>query len=248
MKVAAGSVLDRPWGQTLGTVGTRKLTAQVNLKTDDGKVYAVAFADGLVVGAMSPLANDAVARVALTNHFISPSQVTEIARRLAAETDRDEVDIVAEVGKLSIEHVEQLRRRLTLQRAARTFAVDRGSFEIEAAITMPQQPGFGISLARVIFHGVRMNLSDQRLAEDLRELGSGYRLKSSVDDDAIAELGIEEDIRGVVGALRSGTTRAELEAAYREVEPRTLHAMIYALVCTDACDTTGGQPVDRTAP
>lgn len=247
MKVAAGSVLDRPWGQTLGTLGTRKLTAQVTLKTDDGKLYAIAFADGLVVGAASPLANDSIARVALTNHFISAPQVSELTRRIAAE-NRDELEIVADVAKLMPDQISVLRRRLVIQRAARTFSIDRGTFEIHDEVTLPMQPGFGVSLATVIFHGVRMNLSEQRLAEDLRELGSRYRLRTTTRDDDIAELGVDGDIREIVAALRVGTTRAELEATYREIEPRTLHAMLYALVCTNACEATGGQPVDRTAP
>jgi hypothetical protein len=248
VKVAAGNVIDRPWGQTLGTVGTRKLTAQVNLHADDGKTYSVAFADGMVIAAASPLANDSVTRVALTSHLVSPSQVGEITRRLAAEKSRDEVEVLAEASKLAPDHVATLRRRLTIQRAARTFAIDRGTFEIEGAVTLIVQHDFTVPLGAVIFQGVRMNLSEQRLGEDLRELGSAYRMRSTTTDDEVAALELDFDAGGAIERLRAGTTLAELEARHRDIEPRTLHALIYALVCTGLCDATGGQRVDRTAP
>ena len=254
MKVAAGNVIDRPWGQTLGTVGMRKLTAQVNLKADDGKTYSVAFADGLVVAAASPLPNDSVTRVALTSHLVSPSQINELTRRLAAEKSRDEVEVLAEAGRLSPDHVIALRRRLMIQRAARTFAIDRGTFEVEGAVTLLVQHGFGVSLGAVIFQGVRMNLSEQRLGEDLRELGTAYRLRSSTTNAHLSALELDGDLANstsltsIVERLRDGTTVAELEARHRDIEPRTLHALLYALVCTGLCDATGGQPVDRTAP
>ena len=227
----------------------RKIDAQVSVLADDGKTYQIAFRAGEIVAAASPLPNDSVTRVALTSHLVSSMQVGEITRRLAAESDRDEVDIVASVGKLSADQTAILRRRLTIQRAARTFAIDRATFEIHDAVTLPVVPGFTVPIGAVIFHGVRMNLSEQRLVEDLREIGSTYIMRPTTTDPEIASYGFEGDIRSVVNALRIGTTLAELElASHRDLEPRTLHAMLYALVCGMHCDASGGQHVDRTAP
>ena len=249
MKIAFGTVLDRPWGLTLGQVGLRKLSAQVTVRSDDGKTYTIAFADGRVIAAASPLPNDSVTRVALTSHFVSPTQVGEITKRLQGDWDRDEVEVVAEIGKLTPEHVGTLRRRLNLQRAARTFAVDRGQFEIEDQITMTVRGEVSIPLGAVIFHGVRMNLSEQRLIEDMRELGSSYLLKNTATPEDIGAYEFEGDIRSVIESLRKGTTLAELElASHRDIEPRTLHAMVYALVAGGHCDATGGQVVNRNAP
>ena len=227
----------------------RKLTAQVTVRTDDGKTYAIAFVDGAVAAAASPLPNDAITRVALTSHFVSPVQVGEITRRLAAERDRDEVDVVADAGRLSAEHAATLRQRVTIQRAARTFAIDRGTFEIDDEVTLPTRAGFTVPLGAAIFQGVRMNLSEQRLVEDLRELGTSYVLRPTTTDADIAAHGFEGDVRSVISALRKGTTLAELElASHRDLEPRTLHAMVYALASGGFCIAAGGQAVDRTAP
>lgn len=249
VRIAAGTVLDRPWGQTLGAIGMRKLDAQVTVNTDDGKSYAIAFAGGAIVAASSPLPNDSVTRVALTSHFVSPTQVGEITRRLSQGRDHDEVAIVAEAGKLSPEHTATLRRRLILQRAARTFSIDRATFEIDDRITLRVIPGIAIHLGAVIFHGVRMNLSEQRLVEDMRELGTSFHLKVTTTEADLAQYEFEGDTRSVIAALRKGTSLAELElASHRDLEPRTLQAVLYALVCGGHCDTAGGQSVDRTAP
>ncbi|MDQ3335730.1 MAG: hypothetical protein M4D80_11230, partial [Myxococcota bacterium] len=227
----------------------RKLDAQITLTGEDGKTYEIAFRAGQVAAAMSPLPNDSVTRVALTSHFVSPMQVKEITSRLAADKDTDEVQIVAETSRLSPEHAATLRRRLTLQRAARTFAIDRATFEIDDTVSMPTLPDFSVSLGAVIFQGVRMNLSEQRLIEDLRELGSSFILRPTTTEQDLATYAFEGDTRSVIAALRKGTTIAELElASHRDIEPRTLHAMIYALVCGMHCDAAGGQVVDRTAP
>ena len=227
----------------------RKLTAQVTVQTDDAKTYAIAFVDGAVAAAASPLPNDSITRVALTSHFVSPVQVGEITRRLATEKDRDEVDILAEAGRLSAEHAATLRQRVTIQRAARTFAIDRATFDIDDQVTLPTRAGFGVPLGAVIFQGVRMNLSEQRLVEDLRELGSSFVLRPTTTDADIAAHGFEGDVRSVITALRKGTTLAELElASHRDLEPRTLHAMVYALVSGGFCIAAGGQAVDRSAP
>lgn len=227
----------------------RKIDAQVSVLSDDGKTYEIAFRAGEVVAAASPLPNDSVTRVAMTSHLVSSLQVGEITRRLAAESGSDEVDIVASVGKLSADQAALLRRRLTIQRAARTFAIDRAQFEIHDAVDLPVRDGFSVPIGAVIFHGVRMNLSEQRLVEDLREIGSTFVMKPTTTDPDVASYGFEGDTRTVINALRQGTTLAELElASHRDLEPRTLHAMIYALVCGMHLDASGGQHVDRTAP
>ena len=69
-----GSVNDRPWGMTLGAIALRRHTGQLTVDAD-GKRYCIAFQDGAIVAASSPLAADAIARIALTNHFITSTQV-----------------------------------------------------------------------------------------------------------------------------------------------------------------------------
>ena len=85
-ELARGTIADRPWGKTLGALGMRGLTGQLTLSAE-GKQYCIAFSNGAVVGASSPLANDAGVRVALTGHLVSSTQIAEITRRLAQFPD-----------------------------------------------------------------------------------------------------------------------------------------------------------------
>src|SRR3954464_9879333 len=103
MLLARGAVTDRPWGQTLGALGTKRLTGQVSVVSED-KTYEIAFDLGTIVAATSPLVSDAAVRIALTNHLISKAAVPEITRRIAASPDRDEVDVLAEATGLSPQH------------------------------------------------------------------------------------------------------------------------------------------------
>src|SRR5439155_4437710 len=88
MELARGTVRDRPWGQTLGALGARGLSGQLTL-TADGKQFCIAFRNGAIVGATSPLATDAVVRVALTGVMISSSQAAGISRRIASAPGPD---------------------------------------------------------------------------------------------------------------------------------------------------------------
>src|SRR5437660_7454519 len=108
-ELARGTVADRPWGMTFGALGLRGLTGQLTV-TADGKPYCVAFEQGAVVGAASPVANDAAVRIALTMHLVTSTQVADIARRMAGAPDRDEIDVIAEAARLGPDQAMRLRR------------------------------------------------------------------------------------------------------------------------------------------
>ncbi|MEJ7602822.1 MAG: DUF4388 domain-containing protein [Kofleriaceae bacterium] len=175
MELARGSVSDRPWGQTLAALGLRGLSGQLVLAAEDGKRYSIAFERGAVVGASSPLPTDSVIRVALTNHLISSSQVAEISRKLASHPDRDEFDVMVEATGLASEQAFRLRQRLIAQRAARTFSIERGEFIVDDTVTIPVVAACAVDIRAIVYLGVRLNLSDQRLLDDLRQLGSHSR-------------------------------------------------------------------------
>src|SRR5215470_15577856 len=151
-----GSITDRPWGLTLGAIALRRYTGQLTIDSD-GKRYCIAFDDGAVVAATSAQAADAIARIALTNHFITSTQVPDVTRRLAMSPDRDEVEVLAEVIRFTPEQASKLRHRLVAQRAARTFSVEHGEFVLDDPITIPVHPGVSVDHRRVIYLGARTN-------------------------------------------------------------------------------------------
>ncbi|HEU4726674.1 MAG TPA: DnaJ domain-containing protein [Kofleriaceae bacterium] len=234
-EIARGSVTDRPWGRTLATLGLRGVTGQLALSSE-GKRYVVAFERGAVVAASSPLASDAAVRVALTAHLVSSSQVPEISRRQAASTDRDEIEVIAELARLGPDHALRLRRRVIAQRAARTFSPSHGKFVVTDRSELVILPGCELDLRAVIYLGARANLSEQRLSDELDQLGSWFRLKPAIDDD-LPQFGFGDLEQPVIERLRDGGTIDDLEAfATSFVDPRTVRAVVYALAVYSACD------------
>jgi len=231
------SVVDRPWGVTLGVLGLEDRTATLTLHAADHKLYRVAFFRGAVVGATSPLAVDSVVRVALTGSFIVPAQVGELTRRVFSAPEQDEIKAVVEAASLSPEQGCDLSRRVILQRAARTFSIEQGELEVEDKITIPISLESEIDVRSVIYLGARMNLSADRLASDLRGFGSQFVLRPEALDE-LARFDFTEADQPILDALVIGTSLPELEATHRELDPRRAQAVMYALASCDAITVT----------
>jgi hypothetical protein len=228
-----GAVSDRPWGLTLGALGTAARSVLLTLRSDQ-KVFRIVFDRGVVIAASSPVPADSVARIALTSHLITPAQINDIKRRIAAAPGADEVDVLAEAAGLSSEQARALRQRLVTQRAARTFSALRGEYEVAERAPLPAAQGpTGVDVRIIIYMGARTNLTELRLGLDLRQLGTRFALKP----DALRELpryGFTRTERPVLEALRRGTSLQELEANQRELDPRVAQSVIYALASCDA--------------
>ena len=117
-ELARGQVTDRPWGWTLGALARRGLTGQLDLHAD-GRAYSIAFNQGVIFGAASPLPNDAAVRVAMTGGLVSSTQVNDLMRRITGQPGRDEIEVIGEALRLAPDQVQRLRRRVIAQRAAR---------------------------------------------------------------------------------------------------------------------------------
>jgi len=247
MELVRGQVTDRPWGQTLGALGLRNLTGQLTLHADDGKDYCIAFERGAVIGARSPLPIDAAARVALTNHLISSSQVADIARRVVADPDRDEIETLAEVCRFSSDQILRLRQRVIAQRAARTFAIERGTFVVDDQVAIPTWKLAAVDLRAVVYLGIRVNLSDARLVADLHQLGTQFALKPEATGDLV-QFGFAASEYPIFDTLKLGATLSTLETAHPEVDPRTLQAMICALACCFACEARSPAAPESAPP
>jgi hypothetical protein len=241
MIVVSGNLSDQPWGQLLAGLAEQRVTGELVVTASDGKRYTIAFARGAIATASSPLVADSVARIALLAQLVSSSQVAAIAKAVG-DTARDEVDALADLAHLSPAQSHQLRTRMVIQRAARTFSIEHGTYAFaERAVA----PGCEVDVAAAIYLGARMHLSQQRLTDELRELGTRFELR--VDGFAVDRYGFTEEEQPILEALRGGTTLPELEAQNRDIDPRTAQAVIYTLVVTGACTATGGIARGRVA-
>lgn len=224
-ELARGTVHDRPWGRTLGALALRGLTGQVNV-TSDGKVYSIGFHGGAVIGAHSPNMADSAARMALTNGLVSSSQVAEIVKRQLADKNRDEIEVIGEFINLPGDHAMRLRRRAIAQKAARTFALDRGDFVVEDHITVKFVPGSDLDIRAIVYLGAKSFLSEARLSRDLGQLGAWYQLKPELHE-YLPQFGFGPEEHPVLEALAEGIGLGELEVP--EIDQRIARAMIYTL-------------------
>ncbi len=244
-ELVRGQVSDRPWGLTLGQFGVREVTGQLTVRAADGRDYGIAFDHGAIVGARSPQPADSATRIALTEGLVTSSQTASLAERIAATPDQDEVHTIATTCRLDVAQVLRLRRRLLVQRAARTFSIEQGSFVVDDVLTLPVTSDAAIDVREVIYHGARTNLTEHRLVTELLGFGSHFALASSANDLA-ERFGFDVADRIVLDSLRVATTLAEIAANHRELAPRTVQAMIYALVSCRECAASSPPRSART--
>lgn len=243
MELARGTVGDtKPWAITLATFARRGTSGQITLAANDGKRYSIALDRGMIVAARSPAIADTVARIALTTRAATSDQIQELTRRHQAQPHRDEIELLAEVARMSPANVARLRWDVTARRAARSFAADAGEYILEHKICLPVG-ACEVDVRAVVYQGLRLHANEDRLRRELRALGETFQLEA----DSGAELhryGFGDDDWPLLAALRTSTTVPELEARVRDVDPRAMQAAVYALVVCGTARTviTGRTP------
>ncbi len=243
--VMHGTISHRPWAATLAAIGIGGRSGQLTLRGGH-KLHRIAFSHGIVVGAMSPIAADSVSRIALAHHMVSPAQVQAITKSIG-RAKADDVERFAAASGLPPAQVQLLKRRVLIQRTARTFDVEHGEYTVDDRISIPVLVGIEVDVRAAIYLGVRKYLAAERLSVDLRQLGARFVLRADAAPElARFELGDAE--QPVVEALREGTSLPELEAMHRELDPRMIQAVLVALAACDAIvqsDLAGRVPTPR---
>jgi len=232
-ELVRGQVTDRPWGMTLGALGLRGLTGRLALPADG---FGIAFRDGAVVHALSKDPRDAAVEVALTLSLVTPAQAAQI---IASRKGRDEIELVAEVAKLAPDHVDRLRRTVFAQRTARTFAVERGEFVVDNIL--PEVTASAVDIRPILYLGAHSYMSEDRLVATLERLGTYFRLKDEAKDD-VPRFGFTGPELEVVKILGDGATIGDLVIAHPQIERRSLHAMVYALIAGLAVEFSAKPP------
>jgi len=232
VELSRGTIDERPWAITLATFARRGASGQLTLIADQ-KRYAIAFERGAIVAARSPMIADSVARVALISRLVTPAIVHDLQRRGSLRPGIDEVDVLAETARLSISQAQRLRTDALVRAAARTFALEAGEYIFEDKSCLPAR-GCDVDIRAVVYHGIRMHVSDARLARELRLLGGARFVLEPHASEEIERFGFCDGEWPLLAALREGASLPELEARHREIDPRAMHAAIYALV---ACGT-----------
>jgi len=177
---------DGPWALVLARIATAKRNGQLVARAA-GKQYIIAFQRGAIVGASSPLAADAPARIASRVRNDDPALIV-------------------------------------VHRAARTFALERGTFDFEPKTTIPVLRGATVDVRAVVFAGARLHLDAARIAGELASSGTRFAIQGD-----IAAYGFEDVDAPVLAALRDGASAPEIEAGNRDLDPRRIQALFYAL-------------------
>ncbi len=232
-----GSLTERPWAATLAAIGSSGLSGQLTLH-GEGKVYRLAFAKGRLVGAVSPAPSDSMQRIALASHVVPPANVA-VATRIVGRSD--DIAKFADSAGLAGDDAVQFVRRVIVQRAARTFAEERGDYVVADRITIPVVE-IEVDVHAAIYRGKRANLSELRLTADLRKLGARFILHPEAAEH-VARFDFDPEADLIIEALRDGTSAAELEGRFRTLDPRLIYAVLGSLA---ACRVI--TPIEGRAP
>jgi hypothetical protein len=228
MLLARGTVQDRPFGKTVGTIARRGVTGQ--LTAEDG--YALVFDHGQIVAASSPLVEDTAPAIALANDIVNPSQVAIVERWLDAVPDADALEVLATVALMTREEVHALRRRVIAQRAARVIALQRGDFVLTSTIALAVKRDCQMHAGAVIYQAARHFIAEPRLRALVGELGHRFELRAEAYGE-LASFGFGDAERAVLRALDDGV-------AVADIARRDTLAAVYALASCGAL--LGGYP------
>jgi curved DNA-binding protein CbpA len=239
--IAEGTLTDRPLPRTFAAIAARGFSGELVVR-GGGREFHIAWQDGAVVGATSPHAADSAAKIAVTLGILNSTQAGEIARVIAANPGCDEVEVVAQVGRLSTEIISRLGRRLAATRAARVFSVEQGTFALHSTLP-PWGTMVPIDPRWIIYSGVRMHYTVDRLHREVTSLATAIRLRPDSD---LSSFGFGEAEADALARLR--TDALVLVPTPLGLDGRVVQAVALVLLAVgDAEPVSGSNPALRSS-
>ncbi len=215
-------------------MAARRFTGDLVL-SQAGRSYKICWEDGQVTAADSPAPGDQPVRVALGAGLIDTTTVNSVLNALSQSPRRDQMELIAELGRLTPEQIVWLKRRSLGVRAARQFSLADATYSINNARSMVAEPGVPPIDARwLIYHGVVTHYTQERLEREAAPLlGKAF----TIAQDALATLpafGFADLERACIQRLQGQpATLPDLAADLPSMDRRRLLAIVYTLV---ACD------------
>jgi tetratricopeptide (TPR) repeat protein len=225
MLLARGTVQDRPFGKTVGTIAYRGVTGQLTAESAGG-TYAIAFDRGYVIAAASPVLADSTLAIAMSLDVIAPSQVPVVERWLESVPDADEFEVLATVAHLTAEEVHRLRRRVIAQRAARMLALERGDFVLTSTIALPMVRDCEMHVGGIIYSAARTFLTEAKLRQHVQAFGGRFELRTDAYND-LPYYGFGENEKAFLRELAAGV---EIDTIYGD-----RHMALAALYALASC-------------
>ena len=250
--VASGHVTDRPFARTVYWIAAKRFNGDLVL-SQDGQECRITWQNGAVIGARSPSPADSDGRIALTAGLVTTTQLGDVLRRQAAAPGRSQLEVLAELARLSPDQVVSIRRRGFAQRALRAFALDSASFVLDDAPGLTRDPDLpSLSVRWLVYQGMRAHYTEERLASELAAVrGMRFRL-SAASRSFLNEFGFGLPARRWLGSLSGqpddpGQSMNDIATACSDVPRKEVMAMVYALLATDALEAVGAAAT-RTGP
>ncbi len=229
MKVASGSVADRPFARTVFSLASKRFTGDL-VMLHKRRETKVVWANGQIVAAESSSAADGLGRQALTHGFVNSSILGIFVQKLAENPEQDRVALLSELGNLTPEQGVTLKHHVLVRSASRIFALEGATFEIDNEPSMATDPDLpALDVRWLIYFGLRTHYSIERLTSELAVLGERQISLSEESIPALAAFGFGEYEEHVLARLRARPmTLADLLSS--GLDAHITNCVVYSLV------------------
>ena len=240
MQLATGRLDALPWGSVLFGFASRTVTAVISLNFGS---HELRLERGIVVGARVPVTDVDPVRLAIAFELLGTTQESEARRRIEQQPKRDELDLIAELAALDAEQTQRFHRKVLARRAAATFAVEDGSYDVFEKPS--ESDAHGIEVQPIIYLGALLHAKQGRLVRELERLGDRFKLRR----EALAQLerfGFTDGEQPIFDALAEPRAIPELVAAGRPLGPHEVLSVLYALASCDLCELSMSEAKQRS--